>query len=96
MLRERRSIPQMGWNRVRLVKAHPLWDDIDDETHFYFANSYYAAPVDDAVVAARTSYGVDFASALARENLFAVQFHPEKSQRAGLRLLENFIGWEPG
>ena len=76
------------------ARPHPLWAGIESGTHFYFANSYYADPDDPEVVAARTRYAVDFASALARANLFAVQFHPEKSQRAGLRLLENFVGWD--
>ncbi len=90
----RLSIPQMGWNRVEIARAHPLWRGIEDGTRFYFANSYYVEPRDDTVVAGRTEYGVRFASAIAQENLFAVQFHPEKSQRAGLALLANFLAWD--
>jgi glutamine amidotransferase len=90
----RLSIPQMGWNRVEIVRPHPLWAGIEDGTHFYFANSYYVDPEDPGVVAGRTEYAVSFASAIARDNLFAVQFHPEKSQRAGLAMLENFLGWD--
>ena len=90
----RLSIPQMGWNRVEIVRPHPLWRGIEDRTHFYFANSYYVDPRDEAVITGRTEYGVVFASAIARENLFAVQFHPEKSQHAGLALIANFLGWD--
>jgi len=91
----RLRIPQMGWNQVFQQGVHPLWRGIEEGTRFYFANSYYADPADRRVVAAETPYGLRFASALAHENLFAVQFHPEKSQRAGLQLLRNFLEWEP-
>ncbi len=90
----RLSIPQMGWNRVAIARPHPLWHGIDDGTRFYFANSYYVVPRDEAVIAGRTEYGVRFASAIAQANLFAVQFHPEKSQHAGLALLASFLAWD--
>lgn len=89
----RLTIPQMGWNQVHQRIAHPLWHGIADAERFYFANSYHAVPADDGVIAATTPYGIDFVSAVAGEHLFAVQFHPEKSQRAGLRLLGNFLDW---
>jgi len=88
------TIPQMGWNQVHQRISHPLWRGIEDNERFYFMNSYYAAPDDDAVVAATTPYGIEFVSAVARESMFAVQFHPEKSQRAGLQLLKNFTNWD--
>ncbi len=85
-------IPHMGWNRVDPCVRHPLWRGIRPGERFYFVHSYYAR--DDAEgVAGTTDYGVRFASALARDNVFAVQFHPEKSQQAGLTLLTNFVGW---
>ncbi|HYW92891.1 MAG TPA: imidazole glycerol phosphate synthase subunit HisH [Gammaproteobacteria bacterium] len=86
-------IPHMGWNRVEPARGHPLWRGIRPGARFYFVHSYYAR-VDAEGVAATTDYGVRFASALARDNVFAVQFHPEKSQQAGLKLLENFAGWD--
>jgi len=91
---ERLKIPHMGWNQVRQTRPHALWKDIPTLSRFYFVHSYYTAPVDNGVVAATTPYGIDFASVLARDNIFAVQFHPEKSQAVGLRLLENFVGWD--
>ncbi len=90
---ERLKVPHMGWNQVR-QQPHPLWVGIPQDSRFYFVHSYYADPADDGVVAGRAGYGLAFACALARENLFAVQFHPEKSQHAGLRLLENFARWD--
>ncbi len=92
----RLTIPQMGWNQVFQRRAHPLWRGIDDGERFYFANSYHAAPDDPAVVTATTPYGIDFVSGVARGPLFAVQFHPEKSQHAGLTLLANFVAWDGG
>jgi glutamine amidotransferase len=89
------KIPQMGWNRVRPTGAHPLWAGIEPGSRFYFVHSYYADPVDRTLVAATTDFGLDYASAIARANVFAVQFHPEKSAQAGLRLLENFCRWQP-
>jgi imidazole glycerol-phosphate synthase subunit HisH len=89
----RLKIPHMGWNTVRHVKNHRLWDGIADEARFYFVHSYYADPSDTGINAGVTPYGFEFCSALAFENVFAVQFHPEKSQHAGLKLLENFLAW---
>ncbi|MCY4148220.1 MAG: imidazole glycerol phosphate synthase subunit HisH [Gammaproteobacteria bacterium] len=88
-----RKIPHMGWNRVTHTTDHPLWKDIHDGERFYFVHSYYADSQDPDQVAGQTEYGITFTSAAAQGNLFAVQFHPEKSQRAGLTLLKNFINW---
>lgn len=91
---ERLKIPHMGWNQVHQRSGHPLWRGIAQDSRFYFVHSYYAQPADAALVAATADYPTPFACALARGNLFAVQFHPEKSQQAGLQLLENFLGWD--
>lgn len=91
----RLKVPHMGWNRVRRERPHPLWEGIGDGERFYFVHSYYAAPADPGLAAGTTDYAVRFTAALAHGSLFAVQFHPEKSQRAGLRLLANFLGWRP-
>ena len=88
------TVPQMGWNQVRFAGAHPLWRGIEDGAYFYFANSFYADPEDPAVTAGRTTYGVEFTSALTKGNLFATQFHPEKSARDGLQILSNFLKWD--
>ena len=88
------KIPHMGWNRVRRRRDHPLWRGIPQESRFYFVHSYYVDPERGDLAAATTDYGVDFASAIAEGNLFAVQFHPEKSADAGLRLLKNFVDWK--
>lgn len=88
------KVPHMGWNQVRQHAAHPLWHDIEQNSRFYFVHSYYTAPADTGLCAASADYGGEFCCALARENLFAVQFHPEKSQRAGLALLRNFSRWD--
>ncbi|MBT2970043.1 MAG: imidazole glycerol phosphate synthase subunit HisH [gamma proteobacterium symbiont of Ctena orbiculata] len=87
------KIPHMGWNRVHQGYEHPLWRGIEQESRFYFVHSYYVDPAQRELVAATTDYGVSFASAIAEKNLFAVQFHPEKSADAGLRLLQNFLDW---
>jgi len=84
------KVPHMGWNRIRIVKPNPLLEGIPDGAYFYFLHSYYVVPEDFSVVAATTEYGVEFASMVWRDNLFATQFHPEKSQKLGLRMLENF------
>jgi glutamine amidotransferase len=89
----RLKVPHMGWNQVYQAGAHPLWKDIPEGSRFYFVHSYYATPADPAHLAGRTGYGLDFAAAVARENIFAVQCHPEKSQHAGLQLLANFVRW---
>ena len=88
------KVPHMGWNQVRQTVAHPLWSGIPQDTRFYFVHSYYADSADPADVAGETEYALRFTSAAARANIFAVQFHPEKSQRGGLRLLENFMSWD--
>ncbi len=92
---KRLKIPQMGWNQVFQAKAHPLWEGIEDQTRFYFVHSYYVDPEEPDLVAGTTDYGISFTSVIARDNLFATQFHPEKSADAGLRLLANFINWKP-
>ncbi|MEW8524698.1 MAG: imidazole glycerol phosphate synthase subunit HisH [Candidatus Thiodiazotropha endolucinida] len=89
------KIPHMGWNQVHQGYDHPLWAGIGQDSRFYFVHSYYVDPEQQALVAATTDYGVRFASAIADRNLFAVQFHPEKSADAGLQLLRNFISWNP-
>jgi glutamine amidotransferase len=89
----RLKVPHMGWNQVR-QRPHPLWAGIAQDSRFYFVHSYYTAPLDTALIAGSTDYGGEFCCALARENLFAVQFHPEKSQHAGLTLLGNFSRWD--
>ncbi len=87
------KIPHMGWNRVH-QSAHPLWKDIPQDSRFYFVHSYYAKPEQPSIVAGTSDYPQAFACALAQDNIFAVQFHPEKSQAAGLQLLKNFLHWD--
>ena len=89
------KIPHIGWNRVTQSCAHPLWKNISNDERFYFVHSYYVQPECDAYSAGITNYIVNFTSAMARDNLFATQFHPEKSQRSGLTLLRNFLDWRP-
>ncbi len=91
----RYKVPQMGWNRVDIAKPHPMWEGVADHSHFYFVHSYFAAPIQLDEVAATTTYGAPFACAVARDNIFATQFHPEKSAAAGLRLYRNFLTWIP-
>jgi imidazole glycerol-phosphate synthase subunit HisH len=91
---DRLKVPHMGWSPVRQVRAHPLWSGIDDGARFYFAHSYYPVPADRGVTAGTASYPSAFTCAIARANIFAVQFHPEKSHRAGLKLLANFVAWD--
>ncbi len=94
----RYKVPQMGWNRVhqaRRPRPHPLWTGVPDGSWFYFVHSYHAAPADPAHVAGETEYGTRFTSALARDNIFATQFHPEKSAEHGLALYRNFLHWSP-
>ncbi len=93
--KQRLKIPHMGWSQVNQAGPHPLWNGIDDGARFYFVHSYYVDPEDDSLTAATTDYGIRYTSAIARDNLFAVQFHPEKSADAGLTLLRNFITWNP-
>lgn len=87
------KIPQMGWNNVNHIKDHPLWSGIDQDERFYFVHSYYVDPNNEDDCVGNTEYIIKYCSAIARENFFAVQFHPEKSQHAGLRLLKNFLNW---
>lgn len=87
------KVPHMGWNQVE-QNPHPLWADIPQSSRFYFVHSYYVHAQDRQLVAASCDYGVRFDAALARDNLFAVQFHPEKSHTAGLQLLKNFLHWD--
>ena len=88
------KIPHMGWNNVKQDIDHPLWHNIDDNARFYSVHSYYVKEADHSVVAGSTDYGIDFTCAIAKDNMFAVQFHPEKSQHDGLQLLTNFINWK--
>lgn len=89
------KVPQMGWNRVRQDQAHALWAGIDDDSYFYFVHSYYAVPENTAHTVGSTDYGAFFACAVAHENVFATQFHPEKSAATGLQLYKNFAHWNP-
>lgn len=93
---EKLKVPHMGWNEVHQSMPHPLWDGIPDATRFYFVHSYFAEPAHSEMVAAYSLYPFPFTCAVASGNIFAVQFHPEKSHDAGLRLLANFTTWEPG
>ena len=89
------KVPHMGWNEVIQKRSHALWQGIPDGSRFYFVHSYFPEPRDASLVAGTCVYGVAFTCAVARDNIFAVQFHPEKSQSAGLQLLSNFIDWRP-
>jgi glutamine amidotransferase len=89
------KVPQMGWNRVRQVRAHPLWEGVEDGAYFYFVHSYYAQPDNPADTIGEADFGGAYCCAVARENIVATQFHPEKSAAAGLRLYRNFIHWKP-
>ena len=91
----RYKVPQMGWNRVEQVREHALWAGVPDSTYFYFVHSYYAQPLDTRHSAGETDYGGRFTCALARDNIFATQFHPEKSAEHGLSLYRNFLHWKP-
>jgi glutamine amidotransferase len=88
------KVPHMGWNQVHQTVNHPLWKDIEQDSRFYFVHSYYVAPSESDVTAATSNYPDTFTCAIHKDNVFAVQFHPEKSQHAGLKLLENFIAWD--
>ncbi|MDQ9171028.1 imidazole glycerol phosphate synthase subunit HisH [Oxalobacteraceae bacterium R-40] len=89
------KVPQMGWNRVKQSQSHPLWNGIADNSYFYFVHSYYAVPTDPAHIFGETLYGDMFCCAVGRDNIFATQFHPEKSASAGLQLYKNFVHWNP-
>jgi glutamine amidotransferase len=84
------KVPHMGWNTMAKVQSIRLFHDLPPDASYYFVHSYYVRPKDESIIAARTNYGIDFTSAVARGNLFATQFHPEKSQKVGLKMLENF------
>lgn len=89
------KVPHMGWNTVTgMDLAHPLWQGLEDNTHFYFVHSFYCAPSDNSIIAATCDYGVNFCASVIKDNLFATQFHPEKSHTAGLQLLKNFVEWQ--
>jgi glutamine amidotransferase len=90
----RLKVPHMGWSPVRQTRAHPLWDGIADGERFYFAHSFHPIPDDPALTVGTADYPAAFTCAIARANIFATQFHPEKSHRAGLRLLANFVAWD--
>jgi len=87
------KIPHMGWNNVLQTRSHPLWSGIRQNSRFYFVHSYYVKPEDKTMMTGKTDYGMEFTSAIASNNVFAVQFHPEKSAQDGLQLLENFTRW---
>ncbi len=88
------KIPHMGWNQVHQCGTHPLWAGIADAQRFYFVHSYFVDPADRAIVQGESHYGGPFAAAIGADNVFATQFHPEKSQQPGLRLLQNFVSWD--
>lgn len=88
-------VPQIGWNEVEATRSHPLWEGVPTGGYFYFVNSYYAVPADDADVLGVTNYGLDFCSVVTRDNLAATQFHAEKSGPLGLTVLTNFAHWSP-
>lgn len=88
------KVPHMGWNQVHQILDHPLWKDIEQDERCYFVHSYFVKADNESHIAASTEYGETFAASLARDNIFAVQFHPEKSHRVGLQLLQNFLAWD--
>ena len=88
------KIPHMGWNKVNQSMNHPLWNNIPDNSFFYFVHSYAVEPTCTQDIMSSTEYGINFTSAIAKDNIVAVQFHPEKSSMPGLKLLKNFIGWD--
>jgi imidazole glycerol-phosphate synthase subunit HisH len=91
----RYKVPQMGWNRVRQTQPHPLWAGVPDDAFFYFLHSYYAHPSEARHSVGESDYGARFTCAVARDNIFATQFHPEKSAAHGLALYRNFLAWKP-
>ena len=91
----RLKVPHMGWNQVEPARTHPLWEGIPPGSFYYFVHSFFAVPADSGVVAATSDYGLRFTCAVARDNIFATQFHPEKSAANGLKLYENFVRWNP-
>jgi len=91
---ERLKVPHMGWNRVKQTAKHPIWAGVPDDSWFYFVHSYYAVPRHKKHLLGSAEYGTPFAAAVAKDNIVAFQFHPEKSQGAGMTLLSNFVGWD--
>ncbi len=91
----RYKVPQMGWNRVRQTQPHPIWAGVPDDSWYYFVHSYYTDPSDSRHSAGASDYGGSFTCAVARDNIFATQFHPEKSAALGLALYRNFLSWKP-
>lgn len=89
------KVPHMGWSQVHRAAEHAMWQDIPDQARFYYVHSYYVDPAVAALTAATTAYPFDYTCAIARDNVFAVQFHPEKSAESGLQLLRNFVNWKP-
>ncbi len=92
---EKLKIPHMGWNQVQQQGAHPLWEGIVQNARFYFVHSYFVRPAEESLISATSEYGRSFSAAVAKNNVFAVQFHPEKSQHNGLQLYKNFLNWKP-
>ena len=90
----RLKIPQMGWNTISHTQNHPLWNGIADNSRFYFVHSYFVDPVDKSIIAGETEFGINYPSAIAKDNVFAIQAHPEKSADDGLQLLKNFTNWD--
>ena len=89
------KVPHMGWNQVHQADpSHPMWKDIEQDARFYFVHSFYVEPKNSGIVAATCDYGLEFCTAIHQENLFATQFHPEKSHTSGLQLLKNFVEWK--
>lgn len=88
------KVPHMGWNQVYQTRSHSLWQDIENGSRFYYVHSYYVVPDDESLIAGYSEYPSRFTCAVARDNIFAVQFHPEKSQNIGLKLLSNFVRWD--
>lgn len=89
------KVPHMGWSQVHQTVPHAMWQDIPDQARFYYVHSYYVEPAEEGLTAATTAYPFDYTCVIARDNVFAVQFHPEKSADAGLQLLRNFVNWKP-
>lgn len=91
----RLKIPQMGWNQIKHTQQnHPLWKDIEDNSRFYFVHSYFIDPTDKSIISGETEFGIKYPSAIAKDNVFAIQAHPEKSAQDGLQLLKNFTNWD--
>jgi len=91
---DRLKIPQMGWNQISHTKNHPLWKNIADNSRYYFVHSYFIEPTDKSIIAGETEFGIKYPSAIAKDNVFAIQAHPEKSADDGLQLLKNFTQWD--